>query len=236
MKRANLTVNSREDSGKGVARKLRQAGRIPGVLYGPDSEPEKISIDRRSIALLIEGEGKGNTILNLDIEGREKSEEILALPKEVQHHPITDELLHVDLLRISLDRAITTTVPIHLEGTPVGVKSGGVLEQQLRNLEIHCLPTDIPEIIGVLVENLDIGDTLHVSDLTVPAGVTVLTPEKTTIAVVESPAKLAAAQAVPEPEEAEAEGEGEGEEAAAEGEEAEGAEEGKEQESEKSEE
>jgi large subunit ribosomal protein L25 len=231
MKRANLTVQSREDSGKGVARKLRQEGRIPGVLYGPGAEPEKISVDRRSIALLIEGAGKGNTILNLDIEGREKQEEILALPKEVQHHPVTEELVHVDLLRISLDRAITTTVPIHLEGTPVGVKSGGVLEQQLRNLEIHCLPTDIPEMIEVMVENLDIGDTLHVSDLTIPAGVTVLSDLKTAIAVVESPAKLAAAQAVEEPET-----EAEGEEEAAEGEEAEGAEEGKEEETEKSEE
>jgi len=222
MKRANLTVTPRENAGKGVARKLRQAGWIPGVLYGPDSEPQKISVDRRAIALLIEGEGKENTILSLQVEGQDNRAEILALPKETQHNPVTEELVHVDLLRISLDRPITTTVPVHLEGTPVGVKAGGVLEQQLRQLEIHCLPTDIPEVITVSVETLEIGDTLHVSDLQIPENVELFTESKTTVCLVMSPAKLAAAQAVPEAGEAEAaEGEEEGEEgeAKAEGEE-----------------
>jgi large subunit ribosomal protein L25 len=218
MRRANLTVKVRDQWGKGVARKLRQGGRIPAVLYGDTSDPQALSIDRHEIVTVIEGEGKENTILSLTIEGQEKQGEVLALTKATQHNPITDELIHVDLMRISLDRVIHTSVPIHLTGTAAGVKKGGVLEHQLRHLEIRCLPLEIPEAVEVSVEDLEIGQTIHVSDLPVPANVTVLNDERTAVAVVESPAKLIAAE---EAAAEEAKAEVEGEEAEVEGEEAE---------------
>jgi len=222
MRRANLTVARREKTGKGFARKLRTAGRIPAVLYGEAAEPAPLTIDRRSIVSLIEGEGKENTILSITIEGEGKSGEILALATAAQHDPVSEELVHVDLLRISLDRPIHTSVPIHLVGTPAGVKKGGILEHLLRHLEVRCLPLDIPEAVEVSVEPLDISQSLHVSDLQVPAAVTVLTDARTAVALVESPAKLLAAEeaAAEEAKAAEAE--------AAEGEEAEGEKEEKE--------
>jgi large subunit ribosomal protein L25 len=190
------------------------------VLYGNTEAPQPVSIDRYELVSLIEGGGKENTILSLNIEGvgkKKKKEETLALTKATQHDPVTDELIHVDLIRISLDRPIHTAVPIHLVGSPAGVKKGGVLEHLLRHLEIRCLPLDIPEAVDVSVDELDINDTLHVSDLSVPDNVTVLSDLRTAVALVESPAKLAAAEeAAAEAEaEAEEEGEAEGEEAEA---------------------
>lgn len=227
MRRARLTVALRDKSGKGVARKLRQQGQVPAVLYGDTAEAQPLSIDRHEIATLIEGEGKENTILSLAFEGDEKQEEVLALTKATQHNPVTDELVHVDLLRISLDRPIHTSVPIHLVGSPAGVKKGGILEHLVRHLEIRCLPLDIPDAVEVNVDHLEIGQSVHVSDLSVPDNVTVLSDARTAVALVESPAKLIAAEEAAAEAEAEAaEGEEvEGEEAEAKKEEKEPAEE-----------
>lgn len=217
MKRADLKASPREESGKGAARRLRRSGCVPGVLYGQAAAPQPIVVDRRAIVACIEGEGRQNTILSLTLEGQEGMGEILALAKATQHDPVSDELVHVDLLRISLDRPIHTTVPIHLVGTPAGVKKGGILEHLLRQLEIRCLPMDIPDTVEVSVEPLDISQSLHVSDIPVPPNVNVLSDPRTAVALVESPAKLLAAEEAAAAEaKAEAEAAVEGEEGEAE--------------------
>ena len=198
MRRATLNVATREGIGKGVARKLRAAGRVPAVLYGMDQAPIPLSIDRRTMATLIHGEAGENTIFDMHIEGRDAEKSILAFARSAQYHPVSERLVHVDLLRISADHPIHTTIPIRLIGTPAGVKTGGILEHLLRHLDIRCLPLQIPESVEVPVEHLDIGQSMTVADLEVPEGVTVLSDPRTAVVLVESPAKLAAAETAAE--------------------------------------
>jgi large subunit ribosomal protein L25 len=198
MRRASLNVAPRERTGKGVARKLRAAGRVPAVLYGQDEIPQVLSIDRRTVATLIRGESGENTIFDIHIEGGDEGGSILALARSAQWDPISERLLHVDLLRISADHPIHTTIPIRLVGTPAGVKVGGILEHLLRHLEVRCLPLEIPEAVEISVERLEIGQSMTVADLEVPEGVTVLSDLRSAVALVESPAKLAAAETAAE--------------------------------------
>jgi len=164
---AMLTLKSarRSESGKGVARKLRVAGRIPAVYYGRGEASIPLAINLRELQELFDRAEGANVIVDLKITG-DGSQDMKALIREIQRDPVGGNILHIDLQHISLTERITVEVPVVLVGTPAGVKdSGGILEHLLREVEVECLPTDIPARLEVDVSGLQIGDTLHVSDI-----------------------------------------------------------------------
>jgi len=166
----SLNAQKREGSGKGVARKLRQAGRVPAVLYGKDMESLSISIDVTEAERLFGAISVENTIIELQVEGEKSSHQTLV--REIQAHPFKKELVHVDFLRLQKGVAVDVEVPIELDGTPVGVKThGGIMEQLVHALPVRCDPTLIPEAIRVDVTTLDLDQGIRVGDLPLPEGV-----------------------------------------------------------------
>ncbi|NCO37551.1 MAG: 50S ribosomal protein L25 [Armatimonadetes bacterium CG_4_10_14_3_um_filter_66_18] len=211
MERIPLTAETRTASGSGDARRLRRTGRVPGVVYGRGSDPKVLSVDEKELMGLLKTAAGSALLIDLTLSGNGQQSPLLCLVKEVQRHPVTRGLLNVDFLSISLTEQISVTVHIVGEGEAVGVEnSGGILEQNLRSLSISCLPTAIPDEIRVDISGLEIGDSLHVSDLPIPEGVTVEADESEVVFRVSAPS-------VVEDEAAEGEGELAEGEAAAEG-------------------
>jgi len=202
MQTKSLTVAFRDGQGKGAARKLRAGGKIPGTVYGAGNVARSVTLDRKSFELLVRSGGHHGL---LDLEFESGGEPVKALVREIQVHPVSREYVHVDLQRISMKEKVRVEVPIVLLGKPEGVKTqGGILEHNLRNIEVECLPTDIPAQIQVEVSALVVGKAIHVSDLSVP-GVTFLAHPDTAIASVSIPAaeraqEVAAAEAAAEAE------------------------------------
>jgi large subunit ribosomal protein L25 len=208
-----LTIESREGSGKGAARKLRAADRIPGVLYGAGRESKPVTLDRKAFELLVKSGGH-HGLLDVTLGS---GQPIKALVREVQVHPVSREYVHVDLQSIKMTEKIRIAVPVVLLGKPEGVKTqGGILEHSLRSIEVECLPGDIPAQIEVDVSQLMVGNSLHVSDLKV-TNVTLMAHADTAIATVTLPAAERAAEETPAAAEAAATPEGEAAKAAAPG-------------------
>ena len=179
MAEQKLVASIRDESGKGVARKLRADGRVPAVLYGQGAETQAISVDARELGHLLH-KGGANVLVDLVVDGQEH----LAMPREIQRDHIKGRYWHVDFLAVSRTQKITVDVPVRLIGEATGVKLGGVLEHHLWEVSVECLPTDVPEAIEIDVSALDIGDSRKVSDLTAPEGSTILTsPEESVVAV-----------------------------------------------------
>ncbi|HIL89864.1 MAG TPA: 50S ribosomal protein L25, partial [Gemmatimonadetes bacterium] len=156
-----LKAQKREGTGKGVARKLRQEGRIPAVLYGRELGTMHLSLDTHEAENLFHSISTENTIVGLKVEG--VGELFQTLVREIQSHPFKSSLIHVDFLRIQAGVAVDVEVPLRLVGDPIGVKnSGGVLEQVMNELPVKCIPSKIPELIEVDVSELDINESLHV--------------------------------------------------------------------------
>ncbi|MFO7973187.1 MAG: 50S ribosomal protein L25 [Candidatus Hydrogenedentota bacterium] len=211
-----LVISPRnQGSGKGAAHRLRQSGQIPLVLYGGKKDTVSAQVDAKDFIHLIHGRGGEHAIVQLECEGQAELNSP-AMLKAVQHHPVRGDVLHADFLRIRLDERIQTVVPVVLTGQAKGVVEGGVLDHQLRELEVECLALEVPEQITIDISGIAIGEGVHVSDLEVPANVTVLTDPERAVAAVLAPRVVE--EEVPEGEEEAIEGE-EGE--AAEGEEAE---------------
>ncbi|HKQ57193.1 MAG TPA: 50S ribosomal protein L25 [Candidatus Eisenbacteria bacterium] len=178
-----LKGNRRENLGKGGARKARAAGDIPAVLYGHGEQPVAVSIQARELDLALRAHKGGNPIVNLAVSGGE----FTALIRDVQYDPLTHDILHLDFQHISLTETIEVKVAVHLTGLPLGVKDGGgILETILRELEVRCLPTAIPASIQIDVSHLNIGDSVHVREVSVP-DVTILNDGGETIATVVPP-------------------------------------------------
>jgi large subunit ribosomal protein L25 len=207
-----IAAELRTEFGKGAARRLRRADRVPAVLYGPAVEPMRLAVDSLQLWHALHTDAGTNVLINLAVDG----DTFLTMPREVQRDILKGTLLHVDFLRIRKDVAIQVEVPVHLTGESVGVKEGGVVEHHLWELRVECLPTQVPEAIEADISQLNIGDSLHVSDLRVPQHVSVLTPEEETLVSVVPPPVLEVPEEAVEEEAEAAEGE-EGE--AAEGEE-----------------
>jgi len=194
-----LVVSSREGVGKGAARKLRAAGRIPAVLYGRGRETLSVALDPRALERILRAGGL-NTLLDVSVEGRADLGPTVALVKELQRDPLRGVITHADLYQVDLTRTIEVDVPVHLVGTPKGIDAGGVLDHILREVRVECLPRAIPEAIEVDVSELDINDVLHVSDLPLPADVKLITDPELGVAHVAIPAAEevpVAAEAVP---------------------------------------
>ncbi len=185
-----LSVSSRVSGGSRAARRLRRGGRVPGVVYGGDGDAVGFEADARELRHALAGTG---AVLDLSIDGAKATPVVL---KEAQRHPLHGETTHVDFLRVKLDEEINAVVPLELEGVDdaPGVKEGGILEQITRELNVQALPTAIPEAILHDVGELEIGETILLSAVTPPPGVTFLDDvEETTVATV-SPPRLQAQQ------------------------------------------
>lgn len=195
---AKLKAKRREGSGKGDARKLRASGLVPAVVYGHNEKTRSISIDAHELEILFSHISVENTIITLDIEG-EKGDAVQALVREVQAHPWKSHVLHVDFYQIHAGEKVDVEVPIHLVGTAPGVKAGGIMEQMIHDLPIRCLPGEIPQAFDVDVSKLEIGDSIHIRDLSLGEAIEVELDEERTICAVVTPAILE----VEEPEEGE---------------------------------
>jgi large subunit ribosomal protein L25 len=178
-----LSISARTPEGSRATRRLRRSGRVPGVLYGGDGEPVAFSADARELRTALAARG---AVLEVVADGKATP----AILKNAQYHPVRGETMHVDLLRVNLSVAIAAVVPLELVGAEdaPGAKEGGVLEQITRELNIEALPTEIPESITYDVSGMEINDTVTLSQVTVPAGITLLDdPEETVVATLTPP-------------------------------------------------
>src|SRR3954471_19842397 len=201
----SLTIQPRESAHSRATRRLRREGRVPGVLYGMSETPLIFSVDARELRHALHAAG---AVLELSGDGESATAAVL---KDSQRHPVRGEVLHIDLLRVDLNKPIQSPVPVHLVGgeDAPGVKEGGVLEHVTREVTVEALPSDIPEALDVDVSEMNINDTAMLEHLTAPAGVTIIDDPETVVATLTPP------RVEEEPEEVETEtglvGEGEGE-------------------------
>ena len=186
-----LTITPREGKGKEAARRLRRTGRVPAIVYG-GAAPQSVALAPRDIFHITHGQTGSTQLVRLTVEGA--SEARMAIIRDLQFHPVSEDLLHVDLQEVAMDRPIQVTVAVHHVGEAVGVRdTAGILEMILREVQVSCLPGDIPEVLEADVSGLAIGGVLTVGDLRVPDGVRVLTDRAQAVATVAPPAAEAVA-------------------------------------------
>lgn len=201
-----LVVESRETTGKGAARKLRANGWVPAVFYTGGTAATPVQLDPRLLEASLRNSAAGlNTLFDVRGAGLDGK---LALIKELQRDPVKGHILHADLYAVDVARKIEVEVPVHLTGTAVGVSlEGGILDHALREVEVECLPRAIPEELLVDVSALGIGDSIHVGDIPLPDGVTLVSDPDLPVVSVVTPAKAEAEEAAEEAAAAEAEAE-----------------------------
>lgn len=180
----SLSASPREMIGKS-SKRLGHVGLIPAVVYGPDREPISIAVDRHDFELFIGHHAAGSVIVALAIEGQKKA--ISAMIRDVQRSAVKGNIMHIDFIEVAMDKPVHATVALHLVNDPEGVKSGGVLTVNTHEVSIEAKPKDLPDAIEVDVAALQIGDSLHVSDVVVPAGVTILDDPEAIVASVQAP-------------------------------------------------
>ena len=203
MATANLNAKPRSDRGTGVARKLRQSGQIPAIIYGHSREPQSLAIDTRELEKLLERVAAASTVIELSIDGRSAR----TLIREIQRHPVKRSILHVDLQVLVAGEKVTVSIPLVFLGSADGVRAGGILDQVMHQLSIRVDPSNIPNHVDVDVTPLAIGHSIHVRDLNIPAGVEVLDDWDATVCTVSAPraaetpvAGVPVVEAAPEPE------------------------------------
>lgn len=201
-KQVKLSATRRTGIGRSAVRKIKAQGAVPAVIYGGKSQPESLQVSKRDISTILSHASGENVLVEIEIEGEAGR---VALMQEVQHSPLGGDILHVDFHAISMDEMIEADVPLEPTGIAEGVKTfGGLLEQNIRSLEIECLPKDLPDFISIDVSKLNIGDSIHVRDLPLPDGVTTrVQPDLTAFSCVAptvevEPAAGAEAPAAPE--------------------------------------
>ena len=173
MAEVTLEVSRREKSGKEIAKKLRAAGKVPAVVYGGHKEPVAIEVDRKAVSELVQKSEHGvRSIFLLKMSGTDQQRH--AMIKDIQIDPISRRMTHIDFVRVVMDEVVRVTVPVHIVGTAIGVKEGGILDWQVRDLHVECLPNAIPDKIDIDVTPLGNHDYYRVSDLKLPEGVKVL--------------------------------------------------------------
>ena len=186
MQMQELTVTQREGKGKQAAKRLRREGQIPAILYG-GATPQPIAVDPKAVLKMIHGHEGTTQLLSLRFDGGAASSR-MAIIRDMQFDPVSEDLLHVDLQEVAADRAITVRVAVHPVGEAVGVRdTKGILSLVLHELEISCLPTNIPQRIDADVSELAIGDVLTVRNLAAPEGVRILNDPGQAIATVSPP-------------------------------------------------
>jgi large subunit ribosomal protein L25 len=164
-----IHADMREPGNKHKARRLRRSGKVPAILYGPKTEPVVLQLDKKEFSTRVAGL-EGSHLVRLKSPAGELADKV-ALVKEMQYHPITGEVIHADLYEVDLTAKIQVRVPLHFVGKAAGVVRGGILQPSVRDIEVECLPLEIPSFFNVEVSALDIGDSLHIEDLPMPSGV-----------------------------------------------------------------
>jgi large subunit ribosomal protein L25 len=182
-----IVAEAREERGSREARRLRRDGWLPCILNARKGKPQSLRTRRHEIELILDQHGGENVLFDLEIAGKKPKKAML---KEIQYHSVNGEMLHADLVEISMTEKMRASIPVHLTGEAAGVlEQDGILEHSLRHLEVECLPTDIPDSIDVGVKSLRIGDTITVGDIEVSSKLDILTAKDTVIASVLAPAK-----------------------------------------------
>lgn len=205
-----LEAKRREEKGRSAARQARRDGKVPAIVYGRGEETYMVEVDAKQLERMLHHGLGEHGMLDLKIQhGRSKKRQTVLI-REVQHHPVTGEVLHVDFYHIDLEQKISASVPITLIGHADGVKMGGILEHTLRELEIECVAKKMPERVELDVTNLELGHSYHVRDLVLDGDLHVVTDPNRAVATIVTPrlreeAALAAEEAVPEEEAAEPE-------------------------------
>jgi large subunit ribosomal protein L25 len=202
-----LAAENRSDAGKGAARRLRASGRVPAVLYGHGTKPQHLSVDARQFGQALRTDAGVNVLISLEV-GRNQH---LALAKEIQRHPVKGSLIHVDFIQVRRGEKVHVQVPVHLVGEAPGAREGGILDQDLYQLNVEAEVTAVPEAVDADVSGLGIGDVLRVADLKAPDGAVILDDPEASVVSVVAPT----VEAEPEAEEAEEGEAAEGAEAAA---------------------
>jgi large subunit ribosomal protein L25 len=202
MATVSFNATARDVTGKGAARTLRSKGQVPAVIYGHGRDPQPLSLNARDLDKMLGHIQAESTVIEVTVGGQTAK----TLIREIQRHPIKRQILHVDFQALVAGEKVTVSIPIVLAGIPEGVRlGGGVMDQTLRELEIEVDPSDIPDHVELDVTNMVIGDSKHVSDLSLPPGVKVLDDPETSVAVVAAPrAVIEETAAVAEPVEGEA--------------------------------
>jgi large subunit ribosomal protein L25 len=199
MAEVTLEVSRREQTGKEVAKKLRRDGKVPAVVYGGHKEPVAITVDRKAVSELVQKSEHGvRSVFLLKMAGSDQQRH--AMIKEITIDPISRRMRHIDFVRVVMDELIKVTVPVHINGIAIGVKEGGLLDFQVREVHVECLPTAIPDAIEVDVTPLGAHEYYRVKDLKLPEGARVLDdPERVVVGVTIARAEVAevpAAEAV----------------------------------------
>ena len=206
MAEVTLEVTRRERSGKEFAKKLRQDNKIPAVVYGGHKEPVAIIVERKAVSDLIQKSEHGiRSIFLLKMAGTDQQRH--AMIKDMQMDPISRRMTHIDFVRVVMDEVVRVTIPVLLTGSSIGVKEGGILDWQMRELHVECLPAAIPDKINVDITNLGVHQQVRISDLTLPDGVKIEEdPHRVIVGVTTARAEVVAevaaveVAAVPEPE------------------------------------
>ncbi len=173
--------------GNGPARRLRKAGQIPAVLYGPKTKSVLLSVNKNDFDLTLKQGRSGQIILNLVVQNNDETYTRPAMIKELQVHPVSRNYLHIDFYEIDMDRKITVGIPIVTVGSSVGVERGGVLQIIRRELEVQCLPFEVPESIEIDVTDMDMGDSIHLEDISLDGDVEFMGESNLTVVTVLSP-------------------------------------------------
>jgi large subunit ribosomal protein L25 len=212
----DLVAEVRERAGKGASRAIRREGRVPAVIYGEKQEPASIHVEEKILMKLLHTGHFFNSVVMLDVDGKK----IRTLPKDVQFHPVTDRPLHADFLRIGEHTKVNVDVPVHFKDEELspGLKKGGVLNVVVHDLGLSVDAAEIPEEIVISLKGLEVGESIHLSQIKLPKGATATDTDDVTIATIVAPSALKAEEAEAA-ETSEAEAEAEAPEAAAEGEE-----------------
>jgi len=191
MEQIEIEAKPRQKTGKEAAKRLRNEGLIPVIVYNKGKRSIPLAVSGVDLISALHTSAGGNVIINLNIKKDKKLQKKTVIIKDIQHHPIKGDILHVDFEQISLTQNITVKVPIDIKGEAIGVKrDGGILEHILWEVEVECLPTKIPEKIEVRVDSLEIGDIVHVKDLKVEEGIKILNDPEEPVVVIEPPRKM----------------------------------------------
>lgn len=200
METVEIEVNAREPGSKHEARRLRREGKIPAVLYGPKVQPLALELNRKDFSNRVAGL-EGSHLVRMKSASSTLADKV-ALVKEMQYHPITGDVIHADFYEVDLTARIEVSVPLHFVGKGAGVVRGGILQPIVREIQVECLPLDIPQFFDVDVSGLDIGDSVHIEDLSMPEGVTAVYDSNFALVTVATPTveeePTAAAVATPE--------------------------------------
>ena len=187
MEKIEFTAEIREGKGKKITRKLRQNDYIPAILYGYGIEPLLLKLKRKGTERIIRHLESHNVMGDLLIEKNGKKEKVKVVLKEVQVDPVKERILHLDFYQVRMDKPITLTIPLHFTGEAPGIEKGGILDEEMREITIECLPKDVPDFIKVDISSLDIGETLLVKDIKTDEKIKILEDEDKVVVSILAP-------------------------------------------------